>query len=86
MAEDVVLLDRLTSVRPCSLNSLWRLFAPDEFPLTGLVVRVSHNPGGEIDTLELEASLSEVAGSGHRISAQQGLFIDLPAEVKGEVT
>lgn len=45
-------------------------------------VRLPDDPAGEI----VEALLNEVAGSGQRISAQQGLFIDPPAEIKGEVT
>lgn len=60
--------------------------APDEFPLRCLAARVAHDLGGEIDTLEREAFLNEVAGSGHRISAQQWLITDPPAEVEGEVT
>ena len=60
--------------------------APDEFPLRCLAVRVAHDPGDEIDTLEREAFLNEVAVSGPRISAQQWLLIDPPVEVEGEVT
>jgi hypothetical protein len=50
------------------------------------VVRVPNDQAGEINALELEALLNEVAGSGQRISAQQGLFINPPAEIKGEAT
>ena len=60
--------------------------APDELPLRCLAVRVTHDATGEIDTLELEAFLNEVAGSGQWITADQWLFIDPPAEAIGEIT
>lgn len=59
---------------------------PDGFPMRCPVVRVPNDQAGEINALELEALLNEVAGSGQRISAQQGLFINPPAEIKGEAT
>lgn len=59
--------------------------ALDELPLRCLAVRVMHDPAGEIDTLELEAFLNEVAGS-QWITADQWLFIDPPAEAIGEIT
>lgn len=60
--------------------------APDELPLRCLAVRVTHDTSGEVDTLELEAFLNEVAGSGQWISADQWLFKDPPLEVGYEIT
>ena len=60
--------------------------APDELPLRCLAVRVTHDATGEIDRFELEAFLNDAAGQGQWITADQWLFIDPPAEVKGAVT
>lgn len=60
--------------------------APEEAPLRCLAVRVTHDAKGEIDRLELEAFLNEVAGKGQWISAKQWLFIDPPPKAAGEVT
>ena len=60
--------------------------APDEFPLRCLAVRVTHDATGEIDRPELEAFLNAIASQGQWITADQWLFIDPPAEVKGEIT
>lgn len=60
--------------------------APDELPLRCLAVRVTHDGTGEIDSLEFETFMNEVAGKGQWISAGEWLFIDPPAEAAGEVT
>lgn len=60
--------------------------APDEDPLRCLAVRVTHDATGEIDTLELEVFLNEIAGEDQWITADQWLFIDPPAEVEGAST
>lgn len=60
--------------------------APKESPLRCLAISVMYDATGEIDRLELERFLNDVAGQGQWITADQWLFIDPPAEIGGEVT
>ena len=60
--------------------------APDEAPLRCLAVRAVVDEAGEIDGLELEAFLNDVAGRHQWISTTEWLFISPPAEAAGEMT
>lgn len=60
--------------------------APDEAPLRCLAVRAVVDEAGEIDGLELEAFLNNVAGRHQWISTTEWLFISPPAEAAGEMT
>lgn len=60
--------------------------APDEAPLRCLAVRAVVDEAGEIDGLELEAFLNDVAGPHQWISTTEWLFISPPVEAAGEIT
>ena len=60
--------------------------APLEAPLRCLAVRAVVDEAGEIDGLELEAFLNDVAGRHQWISTTEWLFISPPAEAAGEMT
>jgi len=60
--------------------------APDEAPLRCLAVRAVVDEAGEIDGLELEAFLNDVAGRHQWISTTEWLFISPPTEAAGEMT
>lgn len=54
--------------------------APVEQPLRCLAVRVVLDDAGEIDGIELEAFLNEVAARHQWLSTTEWLFVDPPAE------
>lgn len=54
--------------------------APVEQPLRCLAVRVVLDDAGEIEGIELEAFLNEVAGRHQWLSTTEWLFVDPPAE------
>lgn len=54
--------------------------APVEQPLRCLAVRVVLDDTGEIDDIELEAFLNDVAGRHRWLSTTEWLFVDPPAE------
>lgn len=60
--------------------------APVEQPLRCLAVRVIFDDAGEIDGLELESYLNDVAGSHQWLSTTEWLFVDPPTEAGGKVT
>jgi len=59
---------------------------PVEAPLRCLAVHVGFAPTGEIDCLELEACLDELAGRGQWLSSTDWMFAEPPAEVGGWAT
>lgn len=60
--------------------------APLEAPLRCLAVRAVVDEAGEIDGLELELFLNDVAGPHQWLSTTEWLFTDPPAEAAGEIT
>ncbi len=60
--------------------------APYEAPLRCLTVRALVDEAGEIDGLELELFLNDVAGPHQWISTTEWLFISPPVEADGEIT
>ena len=60
--------------------------APLEAPLRCLAVRVVMDEAGEIDGLELELFMNEIAGRNQWLSTTEWLFISPPAEADGEIT
>lgn len=60
--------------------------APEEAPLRCLAVRAVVDEAGEIDGLELEVFLNDVAGPHQWISTTEWLFISPPVEAAGEIT
>ena len=60
--------------------------APLEAPLRCVAVRVLLDDAGEIDGLELEAFLNEVAGPHQWLSTTEWLFVEPPVEAGGELT
>ena len=60
--------------------------APEEAPLRCLAVRAIVDEAGEIDGLEIEVFLNDVAGPHQWISTTEWLFISPPAEADGEIT
>ena len=59
---------------------------PLEVPLRCLAVSVIFDDAGEIDGIELEAFLNEIAGSHQWLSTTEWLFVEPPAEAEGRVT
>lgn len=60
--------------------------APVEAPLRCLALSVVLDDAGEIDGIELEILLNEVAGHHQWLSTTEWLFVDPPAETEGRVT
>lgn len=60
--------------------------APEEAPLRCLAVRVMLDQSGEIDGLELEAFMNDVAGPHQWLSTTEWLFISPPGEAGEELT
>ncbi len=60
--------------------------APEEAPLRCLAVRAVVDEAGEIDGLELELFMNDVAGPHQWLSTTEWLFIDPPGEAAGEIT
>lgn len=60
--------------------------APEEAPLRCLAVRAVIDEAGEIDGLELELLLNDIAGPHQWISTTEWLFISPPAEAAEEIT
>jgi len=60
--------------------------APDEAPLRCLALRVMLDEAGEIDGLEFEAFMNDVAGPHQWLSTDEWLFRSPPAEADGEIT
>lgn len=60
--------------------------APVEAPLRCLAVRAVIDEGGEIDGLELELFMNDVAGPHQWLSTTEWLFVSPPAEAAGEIT
>lgn len=60
--------------------------APVEQPLRCLAVRVVFDDAGEIDGLELESFLNEVAGRYQWLSTTEWLFVEPPLETEGKLT
>lgn len=60
--------------------------APVEQPLRCLAVRFVIDEAGEIDGLELEALLNDVAGRHQWLSTTEWLFVEPPVEAGGELT
>lgn len=52
-------------------------------PLRCLAVRVRRNAEGEIDNIEFEAFMNDVAGRGQWISTPEWLFVDQPMDAVG---
>lgn len=60
--------------------------APLEAPLRCLAVSVVLDGAGEIDGVELETFLNEVAGCHQWLSTTEWLFVEPPVEADGRVT
>ena len=60
--------------------------APLEAPLRCVAVRVLMDDAGEIDGLELEAFLNDVAGPHQWLSTTEWLFVEPPVEAGGKLT
>lgn len=60
--------------------------APLEAPLRCLAVRVLLDDAGEIDGLELEGFLNQIAGRHQWLSTTEWLFVEPPVEAGGELT
>lgn len=60
--------------------------APVEEPLRCLAVSVVLDDAGEIDGIELEAFLNEVAGRRRWLSTTEWLFVEPPVEADGKLT
>lgn len=60
--------------------------APEEAPLRCLAVCAVVDEGGEIDGLELEIFMNDVAGPHQWISTTEWLFVSPPAEAAGDIT
>lgn len=60
--------------------------APEEAPLRCLAVRVMPDDAGEIDGLELELFMNNVAGPRLWLSTTEWLFVEPPVEAAGEPT
>lgn len=60
--------------------------APVEQPLRCLAVRVVLDETGEIDGIEMEAFLNDVAGPHRWLSTTEWLFLEPPVEAAGEIT
>lgn len=60
--------------------------APVEQPLRCLAVRVVLDETGEIDGIEMEAFLNDVAGPHQWLSTTEWLFVEPPVEAAGEIT
>lgn len=60
--------------------------APLESPLRCLAVRAVVDEAGEIDGLELERFMNDVAGPHQWLSTTEWLFENPPAEAAGEIT
>lgn len=59
--------------------------APVEQPLRCLAVRVAFDETGEIDSIEMEAFLNDVAGPHQWLSTTEWLFVEPPVEAAGEI-
>lgn len=60
--------------------------APLETPLRCLAVRAVVDKAGEIDGLELEAFLDDMAGHHQWLSTTEWLFVEPPIEAGGDIT
>lgn len=56
---------------------------PDHEPLRCLAVQVLKDAEGEIDNIEFEAFLNDVAGRNQWINTTEWLFVDPPVEADG---
>ena len=57
-----------------------------EVPLRCLAVRVLLDDAGELDGLELEGFLNQIAGRHQWLSTTEWLFVEPPVEVDGKLT
>lgn len=60
--------------------------APLEVPLRCLAVCVLLDDAGEVDGLELEGFLNQIAGQHQWLSTTEWLFVEPPVEVDGKLT
>lgn len=60
--------------------------APLEVPLRCLAVCVLLDDAGEVDGLELEGFLNQIAGRHQWLSTTEWLFVEPPVEVDGKLT
>ena len=60
--------------------------APEEAPLRCLAVRVLLDGAGELDGLELEGFLNQIAGQHQWLSTTEWLFVEPPMEADGKLT
>lgn len=60
--------------------------APEELPIRCLAVGVLLDPTGQIDGLELEALMNEIAGVGQWMSTEEWLFVEPPRTNPEQIT
>ncbi len=60
--------------------------APEEEPIRCLAVRALQGAADQIDSLELEALMNEIAGVGQWMSTDEWLFIEPPSTEPDQIT